>query len=120
MTRDGQGHRLGGRAAPSRPSIRCQASALQSYQFSCSSLKRSDAPWIVLSSGGIWEEMISKEWYSASPRPQGNIRSRTSCICFVSCGPTEVVSIARHWKIGASNGAFFLLKEEARISLNSA
>ena len=53
--------------------------------------------------------MTSRAWYKASLKPQGNMRSRTSCICLDNIGPTEVVSIARHWKMGASYGAFFFL-----------
>jgi hypothetical protein len=42
------------------------------------------------------------------------MRSSTSCICRVSMGPTAVVNIARHWNIGASNGAFFFLRRRQR------
>ena len=60
------------------------------------------------SNGGIWLAIVVRAWYRASLIPHGNMISRTSCIELVNIGPTDVVSIARHWKIGPSRGAVFL------------
>ena len=61
--------------------------------------------------------MTTSAWNNASLIPHGNMISRTSCIELVSIGPTDVVSMARHWNMGASKGAFFLLPKSAELAL---
>lgn len=46
---------------------------------------------------------------SDSDRPYANMRSRSSCMCFVNADPTAVASILIQRKMEASDGAFLRL-----------
>jgi hypothetical protein len=46
---------------------------------------------------------------NGSLKPHANISSSWSCNSLVRLGPTDEASMPMHWKIGSSDGAFFLL-----------
>ena len=53
--------------------------------------------------------ITTKACLSCSVSPHWNIKSSTSCMYFVMLGPRADASMAMHWKMGFSSGAFFLL-----------
>ena len=64
---------------------------------------------MVFSNGGMCRAIATSALCSGSLRPNANIRSSCSCNNFVRFGPTADASMPTHWKMGSSDGAFFLL-----------